>query len=152
MEGASGYGTKPDQFNRTTFRSRSNAGVCGSRCNCNRLFRRHFAMEGRWVGRYLAFTGVNFNGPTAKAALPGSDKPILFFMGNSFVAGVLVDVEVISCHVDHPGHAKTVGEHAKGRGKEGLGQRHLNLPTVGQGREQTLRFGIAGHGNGSEKP
>ena len=39
-------------------------------------------------------------------------------------------------HIDHPQHAKTVGNHAELRGKERLRQGHLHLTTVAQGREQ----------------
>src|ERR1700730_2070874 len=46
---------------------------------------------------------------------------------------------------DHPWHAEAVGDHAEARGKEGLGQRHLHLPPVRQGREQPLGLGIVSH-------
>src|SRR5712691_6269030 len=48
-------------------------------------------------------------------------------------------------HEDHPSHAEAVSDHAKARGKEGLGQRHLHLPTVGQRSEQPLGLGIVRH-------
>jgi uncharacterized membrane protein YeaQ/YmgE (transglycosylase-associated protein family) len=49
-------------------------------------------------------------------------------------------------HVDHPGQAEAVSNHAEARGEEGLAQRHLHLAAVGQGCEQALGLGIVGHG------
>src|SRR5258707_15392032 len=45
---------------------------------------------------------------------------------------------------DHPRHAEAVGHHAKARRKEGLGQRHLHLPAVGQRVEPPVGLGFIG--------
>ena len=43
---------------------------------------------------------------------------------------------------DHPRDSKTVGNHAKARCEESLGQRHLHLPAVCQSAEQPFGRGI----------
>jgi hypothetical protein len=44
-------------------------------------------------------------------------------------------------HVYHPRDTEAVRDHAEERGPEGLGQGHLHLATVGQGRKEALGFG-----------
>src|ERR1041385_8693174 len=43
---------------------------------------------------------------------------------------------------DHPHHAEPIRDHAETRRKEGLGQRHLDLPAIAEGGECLLRLGL----------
>src|SRR5262249_28580280 len=47
---------------------------------------------------------------------------------------------------DHPGHAEAVGDHPEPGGEECPGQRHVDLPAVGQGGEPLLGLGVVGDG------
>src|SRR6516164_2923654 len=64
--------------------------------------------------------------------------PLRFYEASLTARRFSIALERSSPDVDHPGHAEAIGHHAEARREERLGERHLHLSALGQGREQPL--------------